>query len=107
MGRKLDQPIVFLELWTALLTIDIIWTLIVLRVQRGTRPTWALNNSIWLCIAWAVWMGSPWVLMKMGVSLPGQIPFMVWLIALIEIGRSVTDYKLNWAFYFPDDHRRG
>jgi hypothetical protein len=106
MGRKLDQPIVFLRLWTALLAIDIIWTLIVWRVEKGTRPIWAMNNFIWLCIAWAVWLGSPWVLFKAGVSLPDQIPVMVWLIALIEIGRSVTDYRANWAFYFPDDHRR-
>jgi hypothetical protein len=107
MGRKLDQPIAFLPLWTALLIVDITWTLIVWRVERGTRPIWARNNFIWLCIAWAIWLGSPWILMKTGVSLPNQIPVMVWLIALVEIGRSVTDYKENWGFYFPDDHRRG
>lgn len=107
MGGKLDQPIVFLQLWTALLIVDIIWTLIVWRVERGTSPIWAWNNFIWLCIAWTIWLGSPWVLMKTGISLPDQIPVMVWLIALVEIGRSVTDYRANWAFYFPDSHRRG
>lgn len=106
MGGKLDEPIVFLRLWTALLIVDIIWTLIVWRVERGPSPNWALNNFVWLCVAWVVWLGSPWVLMKTGVSLPEQIPVMVWLIALIEIGRSVTDYRAYWALYFPDSHRR-
>lgn len=106
MGRKLDQPIVFLRLWTALLIVDVIWTVIVWRVEKGIRPIWAGNNLVWLCIAWAAWLGWPWVVAKSGVSLLGEIPVMVWFIALLEIGRSVADYKANWAFYFPDGHRR-
>jgi hypothetical protein len=107
MGQKLDDPIVFLCLWTALLIVDIIWTLIVWFVEKGKSPIWAGNNIAWLSIAWLVWLGSPWILEETGVSLPDQIPVMVWLIALIEILRSVTDYKANWDFYFPDSHRQG
>jgi hypothetical protein len=107
MGRKLDQAIVFLQLWSALLIIGIIWTLIVWRVEKVTNSIWAWNNIIWLCIAWVVWLGSPWVLAKAGVSSPDQLPAIVWLIALVEIGRSVTDYIAYWGFYFPDSHRRG
>jgi hypothetical protein len=106
MGRKLDDPAKFLQLWTALLTVDIVWTVVVWLVQRSTSPIWARNNFAWLSVAWAFWLGSPYLLTNFGIASANHVPIMVWLIASIEIGRSITDYRANWSFYFPDGHRR-
>lgn len=108
MGRHLDEPASFIKLWTALLVVDIFWTLIVWRVQRSKRPIWAFNNFCWLSAAWLCWLILPCLLTTAGTEPlpPQQFPVIVVLIALIEIGRSIIDYKANWSFYFPDAHRR-
>jgi hypothetical protein len=106
MGSNLNDPKIFLRLWSALLVIDIVWSLVVWRIQRGPRPLWALNNLIWLCIAWLVWVLLQWSLARSGYSSSSGLALFACVFALIEIGRSCTDYLFYWSLYFPDEHRR-
>ena len=106
MGSNLNDPETFLRLWSALLLVDMIWSIIVWTIQRGLRPTWVRNNLIWLIAAWSVWGALEWVLAKAGIKDSDQLAFLSCVFALMEIGRSFTDYALNWDFYFPDQHRR-
>ena len=106
MGSNLGDPEIFLRLWSSLLVVDIVWALVVWALQKGKRPNWVGNNFSWLCIAWLTWVGYQWVLKRSGYSSSDQLALFACLFALIEIGRSITDYYINWPFYFPNQHRR-
>ena len=104
MGRFLSSPTEFFYLWTALLLIDILWSLIVWRVQKSARPIWVANNAIWLVAAWAYWG------VVHATYLPSLVPGVPQLMlpygfVLFEIARTVADYKINWPFYFPPEYR--
>ncbi len=103
MGRNLTEPIVFLQLWSSLLVVDIIWSIIVWRCQKGTSPIWARNNFIWLVIAWFAWLGIPCLFVQPEWTIEFVIVAQACAVALCEILRSVFDYKVHWGFYFPED----
>lgn len=106
MGRNLDNTANFLMLWSMLLVVDVVWSFAVWYVQRGKRPAWAWNNLAWLLLAWAAWHTLPLIQDDLGLAATANLPFVPIAIAVIEIGRSVTDYLTNWEFYFPDSRRR-
>lgn len=103
MGHNLSDPQDFLALWTLLLLVDIVWSLAVWIVQRTQAPIWARNNFVWLLIAWGAWWGISRLIALQGCDLSRATTLMAVLLAVAEIGRSVTDYILNWKFYFPDN----
>ena len=86
MAYGITKPLLFFYAWSALLLIDIIWTLVVWRIHKKENPMWAINNAIFLIIAWASFM---------------CFELIVWFIACIEILRNIVDYIINWRFYFP------
>jgi hypothetical protein len=102
MGRNLDNPTKFLVLWTALLLVDIAWTLTVWRLQRSPRPLWAVNNFAWCVAAWTLWLLLPHMLAIFRTSSSNQAFILALVIAAAEVGRSVVDYVSNWKFYFPN-----
>ena len=93
MGRNVDKPNIFLWLWTSLLTFDIIWSFAIWRIKKSEKPKWALNNLIFLSIAWGFWLGLPF--------LTGSLIIKVCLLVVVEVCRSISDYKINWPYYFP------
>jgi hypothetical protein len=103
MGCFLDDPEMFFYLWTALLTLDVIWTITVWRIQKGREPIWAWNNLIFLIISWIYWrlIHAPF--------LPHWIvkfkPLLSYGFVLFEIGRTFRDYRINWKFYFPAEYK--
>jgi len=102
MSRALDTPQMFLFYWSGLLFVDILWSLVVWRIQKSEKPLWAANNFACLLVAWLVWLCLPLLLSTMQLLDDRQIRItMVMAIALIEVSRSVMDYKKNWKFYFP------
>jgi hypothetical protein len=106
MGSNLNDPEIFLRFWSALLAVDMVWSLIVWGIQRGPSPLWARNNLIWLCIAWLVWIGLQWNQPSSSYPSSSHLALFACVFALIEIGRSATDYLFYWSLYFPDEHRR-
>jgi hypothetical protein len=106
MGRQIDVPFTFFQVWSALLTVDIIWSLLVWKSQKGDRPIWALNNIFWLFVAWMVWLAIP-VLFERFAWGPAWAPAgQTGAVAIIEILRSIFDYRIHWKFYFPDEEDR-
>lgn len=105
MGRFLEDPVMFFYLWTALLTIDICWTIFVWRYQGGRNPRWAWNNLTFLILAWVYWL----FLQSQYVDLvPNNLIAMLpYGFVLFEIGRTVFDYRINWDFYFPPEYKGG
>lgn len=104
MGRFLNDPIWFFYCWTLLLLIDITWTLLVWWIQRSRVPKWALNNAIWLALAWGYW----WAIHR--TSFPTAmradlLPAFAYGFVAFEAMRSVFDYWINWKFYFPPEYR--
>lgn len=103
MGRFLDNPIIFFYLWSALLVIDIIWTIIVWKIQKGRNPIWAWNNVLWLSIAWAYWaLVHFYAIPEFGETAAIALPYGF---VFVEFARTVRDYKINWDFYFPPEYR--
>ena len=100
MSRALDAPTLFLVLWSCLLGIDIVWSLSIWRIQHGPKPKWALNNFLWLVIAWLFWVGVQRVPMTYLDAVAASV-LLVTGIAVVEVLRSVRDYKINWHYYFP------
>jgi hypothetical protein len=104
MGRFLDDPKTFFYLWSALLVLDVAWTNLVWRIQKSRRPIWAVNNVIWLCLAWLYcealvhWAPLPSWLQALEPLTPYGFVF-------FEIGRTIFDYWINWRFYFPFEYR--
>ncbi|WP_315754455.1 hypothetical protein [Bradyrhizobium sp. SZCCHNRI2007] len=104
MGRFLDDPKSFFYLWSALLVLDVVWSVIVWWIQDSRRPIWAGNNAVWLVLAWgyceAIDYWSP---------LPAYMAFFDPLapygFVVFEVGRTVCDYIINWRFYFPFEYR--
>jgi hypothetical protein len=104
MGRFLDRPMEFFYLWSALLVVDIAWTTVVWRIQKSRQPIWALNNFVWLCLAWSYWAAlSSWSPLAPYFDAVG--PVTLYGFVLFEIGRTAYDYKINWRFYFPFEYR--
>jgi len=104
MGRFLNDPIWFFYLWSLLLVTDIAWTLTVWWIQKSRVPKWALNNAIWLILAWGYW----WAIHRTGFPTtikPGLLPALAYGFVLFEALRSVFDYWINWKFYFPPEYR--
>lgn len=99
MGRALENPESFLRLWTALLLVDILWSLVIWTIQGSEWPRWVLNNGVWIAVAWFVWLGLPPFASPPGAE--RSVLLRIALLAVVEIGRSITDYKTNWQFYFP------
>lgn len=103
IGQNIDAPKTFLWLWSLLLVVDIIWSLIVWNYQKGTRPIWARNNLIWLIVAWIAWSLTPPVFSFLSWNDPWVPVVQTLVVAVSETLRSVFDYKAHWHFYFPDD----
>ena len=104
MGRFLDNPVTFFYLWSTLLSLDVTWSILVWRIQKGRRPIWAGNNFIWLCLAWLYWGTSAyWASSR--PCLRSIEPLAPYGFVLFEIGRSIFDYRINWQFYFPFEYR--
>jgi hypothetical protein len=105
MGRVLSSPKTFLYLWTALLVVDILWSLAVWIIKkREHKPKWVLNNCAWSVIAWVTWFAI--LAMGQGQVSTAHFATPACALAIIEVCRSVTDYVLNWKFYFPGDVER-
>jgi len=102
MGRRIDAPLVFLQLWSVLLVLDIVWSLVVWAFQKQTKPLWAVNNFFWLLIAWVLWFAIPVLIEKLSFNTTWIPVFQTAGVALSEILRSIFDYKSHWSFYFPD-----
>ena len=102
MGRNINEPIIFLQIWSALLIVDIIWSMIVWGYQKGTKPIWVGNNCVWLAIAWIAWYGILWAFEKLELQLTWAPIAQTCAVAGCEVLRSVFDYKSHWNFYFPD-----
>ena len=103
MGRFLDNPIGFFYLWSGLLALDIVWSLLVWFIQRGRAPKWAANNMLWLVLAWVYWI----IFQKTSFSehFGTWAPVGLYGFVLFEIARTVCDYSINWSFYFPLEYR--
>jgi hypothetical protein len=104
MGRFLSQPYVFFYIWTALLIVDIVWTLIVWQVQDSRRPLWAFNNIKWLIAAWIYW-GIVYFVSHSSCLDDEAKRWLPYGFVIFEIGRTYFDYKINWSFYFPAEYR--
>lgn len=88
MASTIADPQAFLKAWSILLAVDIIWGLFLyLFTSRQTPVTWVVTNAAFLGSAWIVWL---FIFPKNAL----------WIV-VIEILRSVIDYRLNWDFYFP------
>lgn len=127
MGRHLADPIPFFHLWTTLLIVDVIWSVVLVWIiQRNNFPRWAINNTVCLVVAWLIWRWVPLMppfdcassfasmlpAWTSGVGLDRMLPQHCTLrfdsastlgiiVVLVEIMRSVFDYTANWSFYFP------
>jgi hypothetical protein len=104
MGRYLDNPYKFFYLWSCLLVVDIIWSLIVWQVQNSKQPIWALNNFIWLIFAWTYWYAAFLLRHINNVDAVGA-HWLPYGLVFIQCMRSFFDYKINWKFYFPHEYR--
>ncbi len=104
MGRFLDNPRAFFYLWSALLTIDIVWSVIVWRVQKSRSPYWAWNNLAWLCIAWAFYYATNLntVSSRLSLSTKELLPY---AFVCFVVLRTLNDYRINWKFYFPEEYK--
>ncbi len=106
MGRFLKDPNVFFYLWSALLAVDVIWSVFVWKFQRSRNPLWAWNNLGFLVLAWIYWAvmhffpsGLPYHFRWPEILPYGFVAF--------EIARSIFDYRINWKFYFPPEYKGG
>jgi len=103
MGRFLSDPTTFFYLWSSLLVIDIIWSIIVWKIQDSREPIWVWNNLIFLCSAWGFWA------IARATTLPPCLAGTEWVLpygfVAFEIGRTVRDYRINWKYYFPAEYR--
>ena len=93
MGLNIDKPNAFLLLWTSLLIFDIIWSVAIWKIKKGDNPRWAKNNFILLSIAWGFWLGLSLLTESLLVK--------ACTLAVIEVIRSIRDYRINWRYYFP------
>lgn len=102
MGRLISDPVSFLQLWSALLVIDVFWMMLVYRFQRNSEAFWSVNNILWLIAAWLLWwIATPyidWLFPDIEREL-----IIAFMFTLVETMRSVTDFWVNWKFYFPDE----
>jgi hypothetical protein len=98
MGRTLDSPTNFLLLWGLLLLLDIVWSVVVYKVQKGAKPKWAVNNLAWLTVVLIGYFALPQLFENMRGSVTA---YGVYLLAVAEVSRSIVDYYLNWYYYFP------
>lgn len=105
MGRFLTDPTAFFYLWSALLAIDVLWSIFVWRFQGSRNPLWAWNNLTFLGLAWVYWLG---------LHLSSNMPYrFMWPEILpygfvaFEVARSIFDYRINWKFYFPPEYKGG
>ncbi|WP_315780324.1 MULTISPECIES: hypothetical protein [unclassified Bradyrhizobium] len=104
MGRFLDNPKTFFYLWSALLVLDVVWSVLVWLIQGSRRPIWAGNNFAWLLAAWAYCEAtSYWS--PLPANLQGLDPLIPYGFVFFEFGRTLVDYWLNWRFYFPFEYR--
>jgi len=89
MASTINNPGAFFYAWSVLLVVDILWGLYLYLVIRRVAPSkWILNNTIFLAVAWVLWL----------LILPQNVA----MIAIVEIMRNIVDYRINWAFYFPN-----
>lgn len=78
----------------ALLALDTLWGMIShwihYRDESASSRTWAAVNAVFV------------VLLLLVYFLEGYAePVKPWILALLAVVRTVVDYKLSWAFYFP------
>ena len=103
MGRFLSDPTTFFYLWSALLLIDIAWTIVVWKIQGSRTPIWAWNNLLFLGLAWGFWACAR--SLAIPPCLTGIERVLPYGFVLFEIGRTVRDYQINWKYYFPAEYR--
>jgi hypothetical protein len=70
-------------------------------VQESKTPRWAINNLIWLFVAWVAWFVLPYIPSVLDFDAVWWIGIIPYSFVLFEAGRSITDYAGNWEFYFP------
>ena len=103
MGRFVDNPPNFFYLWSILLIVDVAWSLIVWKIQKSRAPIWALNNFFWLALSWALWGINHNFPELLAGSAKDRIA--TYGLAILQIFRSILDYKINWKFYFPPEYK--
>lgn len=104
MGWSIASPYIFFYAWSALLSIDIIWTTLVWVIQGSRKPIWALNNLFFLGLAWMYWI-IIYALSGVPSYDAGVMSTLIYGFVVFEVARSVMDYKINWSFYFPPEFR--
>jgi hypothetical protein len=88
IANTINRPVTFFYAWTSLLAVDIAWGLALFWVQRRKATLWwVVNNFGFVFGAWLCWR----------VLAPEN----VLLLAVIEVLRSINDWRMNWEFYFP------
>ncbi|MEC4591908.1 DUF1937 family protein [Nitrospirillum amazonense] len=98
LGRFLDDPRVFFFIWSSLLFVDIIWSITVWKIQGGRKnPIWAWNNLTFLIVSWAIWIAFYHFSIK--------FPYSDYVFVILNVARTLNDYKQNWSFYFPPEFR--
>lgn len=104
MGRFLGNASTFFYIWSSLLALDVVWSLVVWQVQDSRKPLWALNNLKWLAAAWVYW-AVVYVFSKTSCSSKDAVLWLQYGFVGFEVGRTFYDYKINWSFYFPPEYR--
>ena len=104
MGWSITSPYVFFYAWSALLAVDIVWTTLVWTIQSSRKPIWAVNNLLFLGFGWIYWV-SIYALSGFPSFDKNVLSALIYGFVVVEIGRSVMDYKINWKFYFPPEFR--
>ena len=104
MGWSITSPYIFFYAWSALLALDIIWTTLVWIIQGSRKPIWAINNLAWLGCGWAYW-----VILYALSGVPSfdkaVLATLIYGFVVVEVVRSIMDYRINWKFYFPPEFR--
>ena len=102
MSRSLEDPLFFLFSWVALLAVDILWSISIWNYHNNSEPVWVKNNLIHVSIAFIVWLFWDLFLSASSGNSGGFINFLqVAFVFILEISRSIFDYKKHWRFYFP------
>lgn len=104
MGWSINSPYIFFYAWSALLIVDIVWTTLVWVVQGSRKPIWAVNNLLFLALAWVYWIFI-YVLSGMQSFDKDVLSTLIYGFVVFEVARSIRDYNINWKFYFPPEFR--
>lgn len=99
LGGQMSNVHMFFYIWSAVLIVDIAWSLLVWGIQRSRLPNWAFNNFVWLAASWGYWL----VVVDADRTFYPQFVY-EHAIAIFVVGRSIADYSFNWRFYYPKSY---